>query len=216
MTSLLKGDSVALTPPGPKGAAPVDPEAAFSAVFRKLEKPARVYAENHLPDGYAEDVAQAAFGDLWKACYAEGGVPPEEPRAVLFAILHRRIADVLRRARLERRHMEAMDDHLPPDDSGEVGKAPTRLATRQVTGEEDVRGRIEDLLRQLPEKRRRAVALAMAHEWDARVVAAEMQIPLSSARYILWDSRRFLGEMLSRDGYDVPAPWRTRGQEEIR
>lgn len=170
-------------------------EREIAAAYHELRPKALAYVGAIVPE-LTEDLVDDAFADLW-ASVVVGNVP-QSVSVLYFRILHRRIADALRR----QESVEAAEPRL-------LRAAEARERVLDVAAREGdaamLAARINQIVQSLPEQSRNAVMLALQNDWDARAVSNEMRIPYNTVRWMLLEAKRHLADTLKRDGYDIPA-----------
>lgn len=172
--------------------------AAFDALFARWSGPVLRYLERIVRDaGAAEDLVQEVFLRVYRA--RERYEPEARFSTWLFTIATRLAWNELRRPRRHRPH-DSMD--------GDAGKGPLSLVAEQAAVDTvvDARrtgARVEEALRQLPERQRAALWLAAVEGLSYAEIAVLLETSDKSVKALVHRARTALAGQLGALGRPV-------------
>jgi len=178
---------------GPPAAAP-ESAGDVSALIDRYQAPLLRYATGLLrsPD-LAQDMVQEAFIRFVRQ-YGDNGQPIANVKAWLYRVTHNLALDHIRR----NRRQEALHDDLGQRQRDEFAPDPADLAAKR-----DAEAKAWELLRELPEREQRIVALKVIEQKSYKEIAALMNLTATNVGFILHTAlkklSRNLGQTLGQD-----------------
>lgn len=184
-------------------AAPTDPDAAlmlrakrgdraaFTELVERWKQPVMAFVYRTLPDAdEAEDLAQATFVQLWKT--AGRYEPNAKFSTFLFTIARNLCLNEIRRR--VRHPADSLDEPLPNDEDHPLRQIEDRKQTAadHDTVRAELFAKVDEALRDLPEKQRTALVLCREGELSYEEIADVLGASLQATKSLIHRARETL------------------------